>query len=1434
MTWTRIWIFLSADWNANKYSRLWKNNNGSYSITNNYFVDLEYSQFDWQDFNGDGYPDLLLEGSNGLKECGFLYINSKDKPFYLSDTIIPGSQKGSIGFGDVDNDGDLDAFVSGSKYYPSLNPYVIYTNTGSDSLIPESFTVDIHTISDFQFGDYDNDNDLDFIINGKTEPGYNAFTYIYQNTRSPNTPPNPPANIYSNVQGTTVYLSWDTASDNNTPTPIKSLTYNIYVGTTSQGTDIVSPLASIPGGFRKIARPGYIQDTAWTLKNLEAGTYYWGVQAIDNALGTSAFSIEDTFIIKDRFTESSFSEDPPVSSPAMFFDCDHDNDFDMVLNGFDNFFIASYENGFDSSNYNLIFYETFNPIRTITPNDYNNDNLIDISVSGDYTDNSSIFETSIALFKYNSPYNYTKQDSLIQDMFYDYVIWADFNNDGLQDFITSGLNLDTIPKTVIYQNSGNGIFIKIDNTIRGFNESGAVAADFDNDMDIDIIIYGKDSLDNPNTYLYRNEGEFNFSEQEIQNNKLFRSQPYFGIYSGDFDLNGKIDVYLVGQATNSNYYVKVLLNNNLSFTDANLPIKAWKEFTSNFWADYDYDGDIDIFSTSTGNSPDETRLYINNNQQLEEKIYSLSALNKLLQPFIAVNLDNQNGLDFLMKKDAGNYIQFFDNYAQFNKQTTAPANLHAAMDSLDVVFSWDKLPDCPACTYNIRVGTSPDMVDIMSPMADTATGFRYVIGPGNAYMNSGWRLKGLEPETYYWSVQAVDAANTGGPWAPLQSFDVTVVNAAFTGTTVCLEDTTTFTDASATSKGSIIEWNWDFGDGTTSALQNPVHVFDSAKTYLVKLTAYSSTSDSSTVEKSVIVKPKPDARFTSTTVCQGTPTKFIKTGKNSGLNITNSLLQFGDGESSTSLGDTITQGYINVGSFTSSLLLNADNGCSDSYQTTVRVGGLPDVSITDEGAISPICVGDTVRLSVKDSSDFTYAWKRNGEDIGIHENILEITREDESGVYTVNVTNTIGYCIAQSSTKNVTVNSLPNPPTIQPSQTPVGFCQGDSIVLSVNKGYAAYSWKNGSGDDISAGKNYQYVAKSTGDYSVEITNSDGCSAISANTITVTVYPSPAVPNLAFSGQQGKCQGETLLNWITNPNAGNQYQWYSTVGIITGETEDSLLISTDGNYYITATSSNGCESSSAMVEATFSPRPLRPVLSETGTVSKCPDELIPVSVTRIEGYNYQWLLYGEELPDADSSAIYALLPGQYRCEVSNKGCTNLSDSLIIVYKEAPAKPLLEAEGPNVWIIGCSNDTAKFYRWYYDDVLIAGANKAYYVAYQNTGSYIVEINTGGECWRKSDPIVIGSGTTIKDTILFGKVVLFPNPSTGEFILEMDNDIEGPVLIRIINLMGEVTESRIVEKSGRYHSEAFNLNQQAVYIVSMQYEDKIISRRIMIIPE
>jgi len=72
--------------------------------------------------------------------------------------------------------------------------------------------------------------------------------------------------------------------------------------------------------------------------------------------------------------------------------------------------------------------------------------------------------------------------------------------------------------------------------------------------------------------------------------------------------------------------------------------------------------------------------------------------------------------------------------------------------------------------------------------------------------------------------------------------------------------TVTFTDQSI---GSPTGWTWNFGDGSTSSLQNPTHTYTTAGTYTVKLTAAGSTGND-TLTKTGLVTVSSQAVYKDT------------------------------------------------------------------------------------------------------------------------------------------------------------------------------------------------------------------------------------------------------------------------------------------------------------------------------------------------------------------------------------------------------------------------------------------------------------------------------------------------------------------------------------------------------------------------------------------
>jgi len=133
----------------------------------------------------------------------------------------------------------------------------------------------------------------------------------------------------------------------------------------------------------------------------------------------------------------------------------------------------------------------------------------------------------------------------------------------------------------------------------------------------------------------------------------------------------------------------------------------------------------------------------------------------------------------------------------------------------------------------------------------------------------------------------------------------------------------TFTD---TSDGSPTTWYWDFGDGTNSTIQNPVHVYTSAGTYNVSMTAWNDLGrDTKEIPAMVIArKPAPPvAGFAATPVTGYAPLNvtFTDTSAN---NPVQWLWDFGDNTNASIQNPIHT--YRTPGNFTVSLGVTNDDG----------------------------------------------------------------------------------------------------------------------------------------------------------------------------------------------------------------------------------------------------------------------------------------------------------------------------------------------------------------------------------------------------------------------------------------------------------------------------------------------------------------------------
>jgi gliding motility-associated-like protein len=187
----------------------------------------------------------------------------------------------------------------------------------------------------------------------------------------------------------------------------------------------------------------------------------------------------------------------------------------------------------------------------------------------------------------------------------------------------------------------------------------------------------------------------------------------------------------------------------------------------------------------------------------------------------------------------------------------------------------------------------------------------------------------------------------------------TAVNTEFSFPPPCPGVPVQFTDLSTSNIGSVVSWDWNFGDGTTSTDQNPVHTYPLSGIYNASLTAMTDAGCMATYSATVNVNPYPQAGLSAPPVCHQTPTQFINTTLFPPT-IGSWSWDFGDGSPLNTTDWNPQHTYAAPGNYTAQLITYSQNGvCTDTATTTTSVAPLP----TPDFDFEDVCFGNTVEFT---------------------------------------------------------------------------------------------------------------------------------------------------------------------------------------------------------------------------------------------------------------------------------------------------------------------------------------------------------------------------------------------------------------------------------------------------------------------------------------
>lgn len=364
---------------------------------------------------------------------------------------------------------------------------------------------------------------------------------------------------------------------------------------------------------------------------------------------------------------------------------------------------------------------------------------------------------------------------------------------------------------------------------------------------------------------------------------------------------------------------------------------------------------------------------------------------------------------------------------------------------------------------------------------------------------------------------------------------------------VCLSDSAAFTDQSSAANSTITQWFWDFGDGTTSNLQNPKKKWSTPNTYAVKLYTKSAVGcNSDTITKQVVANPLPNSNFNfSSPTCETKSITFTDASVANAGNIVKWNWTFGDGGTSTLQSPTHT--YAAAGSYTVLLDVETNKGCKNVItpkQVAVNPLPVPKFGLPGVCSNDPFAeFTDSTTIADGSESQLTYLWNfgdANATPANPNTSTIKNGRHryNVPGAYTITLTVTSKDGCSQTTTRQFVVNSSLPQAAFNVNNT-ADMCSNkdvtitDASTIDIGKiirvevywDYLNDPTKKTVDDNPAQGKVYTYKypefgAPLTKTYQVRYVVYSGVTCLNQAIQTITLK---AAPGVQFDPMAGVCQ-----------------------------------------------------------------------------------------------------------------------------------------------------------------------------------------------------------------------------------------------------------------------------------------------------------------------
>lgn len=382
-----------------------------------------------------------------------------------------------------------------------------------------------------------------------------------------------------------------------------------------------------------------------------------------------------------------------------------------------------------------------------------------------------------------------------------------------------------------------------------------------------------------------------------------------------------------------------------------------------------------------------------------------------------------------------------------------------------------------------------------------------------------------------------------------------------------------FTVSFSNNTAGASQWLWDFGDGATSTLQNPIYTYNTAGNYTVRLRVTLASGCSGSVTRTNLIRiQKPVVGIANMPVGGCFPFNFTPTPVvTSADTVVTWLWDFGDGNTSTQKFPSHL--YTNQGTYNIRLTITTSTGCTETilYTNGVRTGTKPVAAFTAAPLSS--CARDSVVFSDQSTGSpdqWIWSFGDNGNS----------TAQNPTYAYTKAGPMTVRLIAIRNGCPDTIVKT--NYLTILPPVASFNLQYDCNAAAKISffdnsEGALTYAWDFGDGNSSTlSNPTHTYAAPGTYTTTLTVTNGSCTNSLQR---TINFYNlSPVIT----TDKDANCRLQNFSFSAGNINPANVASWYWDLGdgSVRSTASFSYAYSSTGSYTVklVVTDRNGCKDS----------------------------------------------------------------------------------------------------------------------------------------------------------------------------------------------------------------------------------------------------------------